>query len=86
MNRRDFLTLWLQALLLSFFPWLRSERGIEVAGRVAESMVPKVERAIFKGGTWRMSIMLKGWEIPEGHIEHIERTMRALTGRPEMKT
>jgi len=84
MNRRDFLTLWLQALLLSLFPWLRSERGIEVAGRVAESMVPEIaDRVVFKGGTWWMSVTLKGWEIPEGHIE---RTMRALTGRPEMKT
>ena len=66
MGRRDFLTLWLQALLLSLFPWLRTEEGIAVAGRVADAMVPQIitDRAIFKGGTYNMSVFIKGFEMP----------------------
>jgi hypothetical protein len=63
MNRRDFITLWIQALLLALFPWLRSERGIEIAGRAADAMAPRVERAIFKGGTMEISIGIKGYEL-----------------------
>lgn len=50
MNRRDFLTLWLQALLLALFPWLRTERGIAVAARAAEAMVLETEHRIFSVG------------------------------------
>lgn len=38
MDRRDFLLVSTQALLLALFPWLRSERGVDIAGRAAERM------------------------------------------------
>lgn len=40
MGRRDFLVLWIQALLLALFPWLRTDDGLTVAARAAEAMVP----------------------------------------------
>jgi hypothetical protein len=64
MDRRDFLLVWLQTLLLTLFPWLRSERGIEVAGKAAEAMLPAVERAVFKGGPLKLTMVLKGFEVP----------------------
>jgi hypothetical protein len=39
MNRRDFLTAWFAALLLALFPWLRTERGVDVALRSADALV-----------------------------------------------
>ena len=63
MGRRDFIVLWLQALLLTLFPWLRTEQGVEAAGRVADEMVPKYDRAIFKGGEFKISMNLKGYEL-----------------------
>lgn len=88
MGRRDFLVVWLQTLLLAFFPWLRTERGIEVAGQVAEAWVPQiVDQAIFKGGMFNISMVIKGYELAP---DHLERLMKALTdvGEPgvEVKT
>lgn len=40
MNRRNFLTTVIQALLLALFPWLRTRAGVVVAGEAAEAMVP----------------------------------------------
>ena len=39
MDRRDFLIAWIQLLLLTLFPWLRSERGLVAAEEMAESLV-----------------------------------------------
>jgi len=39
MSRRDALIAVLQALLLALFPWLRTERGVEIAGRIVEQGV-----------------------------------------------
>lgn len=36
MDRRDFLTLWLQALILALCPWMRTERGAAVARQAAQ--------------------------------------------------
>jgi hypothetical protein len=40
MTRREVLVAMIQALLLALFPWLRTERGLLVAGRAAETIVP----------------------------------------------
>ncbi len=89
MGRRDFLVVWLQALLLTLFPWLRTEQGIEVAGQVAEAMVPTVitDRAIFKGGTFNLSVMLKWFEVPGPWHTRIKEIL-AEQGEPgfEVKT
>lgn len=39
MDRRDFLIAWIQLLLLSLFPWMRSERGLEASAGIAEALV-----------------------------------------------
>jgi hypothetical protein len=39
MDRREFLVAWLQAFLLAFFPWLRTEKGAEVTMRGARQVV-----------------------------------------------
>jgi hypothetical protein len=43
MDRRDFLVAMMQALLLSLFPWLRTERGLKAAGQVAERYLFQLE-------------------------------------------
>jgi len=39
MDRRDFLIAWIQLLLLSLFPWLRSERGLAASEEIATTLV-----------------------------------------------
>ena len=75
LTRRDLLVGLLQALFLALFPWLRNERGAEVVKVAAEHMVSKdavaVERAIFKGGEFRMSIGVKGFEVSPVMFEQL---------------
>lgn len=67
LSRRDLLVSLLQALFLALFPWLRNERGERVVRAAAEHMVAKdpvaVDKAIFKGGEFRVSIGVKGFEL-----------------------
>lgn len=72
MNRRDFLALWLQSLLLALFPWLRSEEGIEVASNAALAMVPQVEQIMFRGGTFNLSVRFIGWELSEAQMDFLK--------------
>jgi hypothetical protein len=67
MGRRDFLVAWIQALFLALFPWLRNERGLEVLEKAIEAAVPKtlpVGQALFKSGSFKLEIDIKGYEIP----------------------
>ena len=62
MDRRDFLLLWLQALLLALFPGLRA--APRVAQRLAEEIGPRVAPAIFRGGIFKMSMLINGFDMP----------------------
>ena len=41
-DRRSFLVLWLQMLFLALFPWLRTERGFDLARIMAETTAKPV--------------------------------------------
>jgi hypothetical protein len=41
-DRRDFLALWLQALFLALFPWLRSAEGLKALAPAIDAMLPPV--------------------------------------------
>ena len=82
MGRRDFVLLWIQALLLALFPWLRTERGIEVAGKVAEAMVPAAEKALFKGGSFQISIGVKGYELSAEQWESLTNPALRIEAEP----
>jgi len=62
LSRRDALVLMLQALLLSLFPWMRTEEGAQVALRGAETMV---SRAIYKTGSFHITWAVKGFEVTD---------------------
>lgn len=59
-DRRNFLALWFQALLLALFPMLRPKP--EAALKVAEGLV---DRMVFKGGSFKLSVILRGFEVDE---------------------
>jgi hypothetical protein len=62
MDRRDFLVSILQALFLALFPWLRTERGADVLRAALDQAVP-TGRAIFKGGSFHLTIRLNGFDV-----------------------
>jgi hypothetical protein len=58
-DRRDFLVQMIQALLLALFPWLRTERGQQVAKEGAEQLATD----------WKFSDGEIRWELREGMWE-----------------
>ncbi len=64
MSRRELFIAMLQALLLSLFPWLRTERGAQVVREALEATLPE-NIAVFKGGTMQISIGIKGFEMSD---------------------
>jgi hypothetical protein len=65
LSRRDLLIAWLQALFLTLCPWLRSEDGLEKLHVALDRALPDTARAIFKGGTFKISMAVKGFEVPD---------------------
>lgn len=90
LSRRDLLVGLLQALFLALFPWLRNERGAEIVRTAAEHMVSKdavaVERAIFKGGEFRMSIGVKGFELSPAMYTKIQGMKQLATVGSEVES
>ena len=62
LSRRDLLVGLFQALLLALFPWLRTERGVQVVADGVEAMVPE-----FVGSGWwadeAMRHLLRGYNL-----------------------
>lgn len=71
MTRREFaLVTALMAFLLAFFPWLRTDEGVEVAREGAKHLV---ERMRFKGGTFMITMGIRGYEIPDEVLWELQR-------------
>lgn len=72
-DRRNFLALWIQAMLLAIFPSLRPAPA--AALKVAEGLV---DRMAFKGGQWKLSVIIRGYELDDGWYQ-------ALRENPELR-
>jgi hypothetical protein len=77
MTRRDLLVAMLQAFFLALFPWLRTERGLEVVkGAIEGALSENWDEnwgAIFKSGKFKFEIAIKGYELPEPMFEYLRR-------------
>lgn len=83
MDRRDFLAAWIQLLLLAIFPWMRPRP--EIARKVAEELVT---RHAFKGGEFKLSIVVRGYEVDNDWFELIRQNpdfMRELGITPMVR-
>jgi hypothetical protein len=76
-DRRDFLVTMMQALLMALFPWLRSERGAQVAAQAAQTMVP-VEVV---HGWWAQSAT---WHMARSYNFTWRQQASELLGRPSV--
>lgn len=62
-DRRSFLVLMLQSLLLALFPWLRTEKGLAVAKQAAESLAP----TLFTDVNWGLWHHHAYWHMVRGY-------------------